>query len=88
MQYPNHVFISYAHDNNKPVEEGGRGWVEQFQATLDAFLGRRYGKAKIWRDERLRGNDDFAGDICPVSGHRADGGRDLTKLSTVEVVPR
>jgi hypothetical protein len=63
MQYRNHVFISYAHDNNKPVEEGGRGWVEQFQATLDAFLGRRYGKAKIWRDERLRGNDDFSSEI-------------------------
>ena len=63
MQYRNHVFISYSHDNNKPVEAGGRGWVEQFQATLDAFLGRRYGKAKIWRDERLRGNDDFSSEI-------------------------
>jgi TIR domain len=63
MPYQNHVFISYAHDNNKPVEEGGRGWVEQFQRALDAFLGRRYGKAKIWRDERLRGNDDFSGEI-------------------------
>lgn len=63
MPYRNHVFISYAHDNNKPVEEGGRGWVEQFQGTLDAFLGRRYGKAKIWRDERLRGNDDFSSEI-------------------------
>jgi hypothetical protein len=63
MPYRNHVFISYAHDNNKPVDEGGRGWVEQFQRALDAFLGRRYGKAKIWRDERLRGNDDFSGEI-------------------------
>jgi len=63
MPYRNHVFISYAHDNNKPVDEGGRGWVEQFQRALDAFLGRRYGKAKIWRDERLRGNDDFSSEI-------------------------
>jgi hypothetical protein len=63
MRYRNHVFISYAHDNNKPLEEGGRGWVEQFQATLDAFLGRRFGRARIWRDERLRGNEDFSGEI-------------------------
>jgi TIR domain len=63
MPYQNHVFISYAHDNNKPVEEGGRGWVEQFQRALDAFLGRRYRNAKIWRDERLRGNDDFSAEI-------------------------
>jgi hypothetical protein len=63
MPYRNHVFISYAHDDNRPVEEGGRGWVEQFQRSLDGFLGRRYGKAKIWRDERLRGNDDFSSEI-------------------------
>jgi hypothetical protein len=63
MSFRNHVFISYAHDNNKPVEDGGRGWVEQFQKSLDAFLGRRYGKARIWRDERLRGNDDFSDEI-------------------------
>jgi hypothetical protein len=63
MPYRNHVFISYAHENNKPIEEGGRGWVEQFQRALDGFLGRRYSKAKIWRDERLRGNSDFSGEI-------------------------
>jgi len=63
MPFRNHVFISYAHDNNRPVEEGGRGWIEHFQGALDAFLGRRYGKAKIWRDERLRGNDDFSSEI-------------------------
>src|SRR5262249_46393263 len=63
MLYRNHVFISYAQDNNKPVEEGGRGWIDQFQLALEAFLGRRYGKARIWRDERLRGNDDFSSEI-------------------------
>jgi hypothetical protein len=63
MPYHNHVFISYAHENNKPIEEGGRGWVEQFQRALDGFLGRRYSKAKIWRDERLRGNSEFSGEI-------------------------
>ncbi len=63
MTFRNHVFISYARDNNKPVTEGGRGWVEHFQLALDGFLGRRYGKCKIWRDERLRGNDDFSSEI-------------------------
>jgi hypothetical protein len=63
MPYRNDVFISYAHDNNKPVEEGGRGWVEQFERALYGFLGRSYGKVKIWRDERLRGNDDFSEEI-------------------------
>jgi len=63
MPYRNHVFISYSHDNNKAVEEGGRGWVESFHRALDGFLGRCYGKAKIWRDERLRGNDDFSSEI-------------------------
>jgi hypothetical protein len=63
MPFLNHVFISYAHDNNRPLEEGGRGWVEHFHGALDGFLGRRYGKAKIWRDERLRGNEDFSAEI-------------------------
>jgi len=63
MKFRNHVFISYAHDNNRPVEEGARGWVECFHGALDAFLGRRYGKARVWRDERLRGNDDFSAEI-------------------------
>lgn len=63
MKFRNQVFISYAHDNNRPVEEGARGWVECFHGALDAFLGRRYGKAKIWRDERLRGHEDFSEEI-------------------------
>ncbi len=63
MPFANHVFISYAHDNNRPIEVDGLGWVEHFQGALDGFLGRRYGKAKIWRDERLRGNDDFSKEI-------------------------
>ena len=58
------VFISYAHIHNRPLPPKEKGWVSQFHATLDALLSMRFGQtARIWRDDKLRGNDIFAGEI-------------------------
>jgi hypothetical protein len=58
------LFISYSHLDNQPVTEGHKGWVTLFQASLQALLDMRLGrKAVIWRDDRLRGGDDFEREI-------------------------
>ena len=41
-----------------------KGWITRFHATLKACLSMRLGReAKIWRDEKLQGNDVFADEI-------------------------
>ena len=43
---------------------GETGWVSQFHATLQTVLSQRLGEeARIWRDEKLDGNDVFADEI-------------------------
>lgn len=59
MPFHNHVFISYAHNDN--VETSGKGWVSRSHELLEAFLTSRLKRAQavIWRDKRLTGNDVF-----------------------------
>jgi TIR domain len=62
--FDHHAFISYAHIDNEPLTPGQRGWVTQFHSTLQTMLSQRLGeKARIWRDEKLTGNDVFADEI-------------------------
>jgi TIR domain len=62
--FDHHAFISYAHIDNEPLTPGQRGWVTQFHSTLQTMLSQRLGeKARIWRDEKLTGNDVFANEI-------------------------
>ena len=62
------VFISYAHVDNKPLQEGQKGWVEEFHKALEVrvlqWLGRTDGELKVWRDRKLAGNDAFAEEIA------------------------
>lgn len=59
-----HAFISYAHLDNEPLEPGQKGWVTRFHVTLRTRLSQRLGEqAKIWRDEKLAGNDVFGDEI-------------------------
>jgi hypothetical protein len=64
MNFEQNLFISYAHIDDQPLNHGEKGWITRFHATLKAFLGMRMGReAKIWRDEKLQGNDVFSSEI-------------------------
>ena len=58
------LFISYAHIDNQPLTPERKGWISRFHALLEALLSVRLGRAaKIWRDDKLQGNDVFADEI-------------------------
>ena len=62
--FEKHLFISYAHIDNQPLTPEQKGWISRFHATLEALLSMRLGQAaKIWRDDKLQGNDVFADEI-------------------------
>ena len=64
MRFAKHLFISYAHIDNQPLSPEQQGWFTRFHGTLEALLSMRMGgKAQIWRDARLQGNDIFADEI-------------------------
>jgi hypothetical protein len=64
MNFEQNLFISYAHIDDQPLTPGEKGWITRFHATLKAILSMRMGRdAKIWRDEKLQGNDVFSSEI-------------------------
>lgn len=64
MRFERDLFISYAHIDNQPLTPEQKGWITRFHATLGALLSMRMGgEARIWRDDKLTGNDDFANEI-------------------------
>jgi hypothetical protein len=64
MNFEQSLFISYSHIDDQPLNQGEKGWITRFHATLKAFLDMRMGReAKIWRDEKLQGNDVFSSEI-------------------------
>jgi hypothetical protein len=64
MNFEQNLFISYTHIDNQPLTDGEKGWITRFHATLKALLSMRLGReAKIWRDEKLHGNDVFSDEI-------------------------
>ena len=64
MNFEQNVFISYAHIDDQPLTPGEKGWISRFHASLKALLSMRIGReAKIWRDEKLQGNDVFSDEI-------------------------
>ena len=64
MHFEKDLFISYAHIDNKPLTPEQHGWITRFHGSLETLLSMRMGgKARIWRDDKLRGNDVFANEI-------------------------
>jgi hypothetical protein len=64
MRFEKDLFISYAHIDNEPLTPEQKGWITRFHASLEALLSMRMGgKARIWRDDKLQGNDVFAREI-------------------------
>lgn len=56
--FAHHVFISYSHIDNLPLNEEHKGWISNFHNTLNIFLSGGLGSyARIWRDSTLQGND-------------------------------
>jgi hypothetical protein len=72
MSFENDMFISYAHVDNQPLTDGDKGWVTRFHATLAKLLAMRLGRdTKIWRDDKLQGNDVFSNEIVARFKHSA-----------------
>jgi hypothetical protein len=61
------IFISYTHVDNLPLEEGKKGWVDDFHRALEVrllqWLGRTQQQLQVWRDPKLTGNDLFSDEI-------------------------
>ena len=63
MKFDTHIFISYGHADNIPTPEE-EGWVTRFHKFLNSYLSTELGEiARIWRDEKLTGNDIFSEEI-------------------------
>ena len=63
-EFKNHVFISYAHLDNKPLSQSQKGWISRFHPQLESFLSMRLGKeARIWSDKEIAGSDLFSDKI-------------------------
>lgn len=83
--FNHHVFISYAHIDNLPLSPEQEGWISRFHQTFSVFLSQRLGgKARIWRDLKLQGNDIFSDEI--VDAYR-DTALLISILSPVISVP-
>jgi hypothetical protein len=70
------VFISYAHVDNVPLSTGDPGWVADFHKKLTVLLARFLGRPEIfsvWRDLKLRGNDEWQETIDAACHNSAVG---------------
>ena len=64
MNFDKHLFVSYAHVDDLPTPGDDQGWVTRFHKYLETYLSQSIGEqARVWRDDRLRGNDIFANEI-------------------------
>ena len=64
MKFEKDVFISYAHLDDIPLDEGAKGWITDFHKLLETRLEQTIGHdINIWRDEKLAGNEVFALEI-------------------------
>jgi hypothetical protein len=64
MNFEKHLFVSYAHVDDLAAPGDDQGWVTRFHKYRETYLSQSMGEqAKVWRDDRLRGNDIFADEI-------------------------
>jgi hypothetical protein len=58
------VFISYTHRDDRPLSREEEGWISSFHYSFNTRLGQLLGREpKIWRDNKLQGNDEFSDEI-------------------------
>jgi hypothetical protein len=58
--FHHHLFISYAHIDNRYFPGGSKGWVDLLHERLEIRLAQLLGKPpKIWRDRKLKGFEVF-----------------------------
>lgn len=58
--FAHHLFISYAHIDNRSLSGGDRGWIDLLHERLEIRLAQLLGEPpKIWRDRKLRGYEVF-----------------------------
>ncbi|MCP4690264.1 MAG: TIR domain-containing protein [Desulfobacterales bacterium] len=59
-----HVFISYAHIDNQTLTKEQEGWISVLHRALEIRLAQLLGeRPAIWRDPKLKGNDQFDQEI-------------------------
>jgi hypothetical protein len=64
MKFDKDIFISYAHLDDVPLDEGAKGWISDFHTLLETRLEQTIGHdILIWRDAKLTGNEVFAPEI-------------------------
>jgi hypothetical protein len=64
MKFDKDIFISYAHLDDTPLDEGAKGWITDFHTLLETRLEQTIGhEILIWRDAKLSGNEVFAPEI-------------------------
>jgi len=64
MSFEHDAFISYSHVDNKPLLKKKDGWVTVFDYALTRILnGFLRKKVSVWRDPKIKGNDDFTKEI-------------------------
>ena len=64
MKFDKDVFISYAHLDDKPLDDGAKGWITDFHSLLETRLEQTIGyDINIWRDDHLSRNEIFAKEI-------------------------
>src|SRR5262245_48596368 len=58
-EYEHDVFVSYSHQDDRPLDEDAAGWITTFTRQLETELAKRLGteKLRVWRDSRLAGNE-------------------------------
>ncbi|MCP4215686.1 MAG: hypothetical protein GY765_13615 [bacterium] len=72
MDFDVDIFISYAHIDNLSLKEGAQGWIAAFHKALEIRLAQLIGeKPRIWRDQKLQGNDFFGDEIVKQFPHTA-----------------
>jgi hypothetical protein len=72
MNFDLDVFVSYAHLDDAALGEDKKGWVAKLYESLERRLTQLLGKpARIWRDQRLEGNDVFQETLADSVKHAA-----------------
>ena len=72
VRFKRDVFISYAHEDNTPLTPEQNGWVTRLHVTLEELISMRLGRrARIWQDDKLRGNDVFTSEISDLLAQTA-----------------